>query len=71
MLLGTAEQGFKPPEQRTVFLEDMSAAERAKSVCLLSGSTINVNAAYTTSWVKQLGKYLLYECNSASIEEYS
>ena len=34
MLLGSAEQGFKPPEQKTVFLEDMSAAEQAKSVCL-------------------------------------
>jgi ubiquitin carboxyl-terminal hydrolase 14 len=34
MLLGSAEQGFKPPEQRTVFLEDMSVAEQAKSVDL-------------------------------------
>jgi Ubiquitin family len=32
MLLGTAEQGFKPPEKKTVFLEDMSTAEIAKSV---------------------------------------
>ena len=33
MLLSAAEQGFKPPEKKTVFLEDMSAAEIAKSVC--------------------------------------
>lgn len=32
MLLGTAEQGFKPPEKKTVFLEDMTTAEMAKSV---------------------------------------
>lgn len=32
MLIGTAEQGFKAPEKKTVFLEDMSAAEMAKSV---------------------------------------
>ena len=32
MLLGSAEQGFKPPEKKTVFLEDMTAAEMAKSV---------------------------------------
>jgi len=32
MLLGSAEQGFKLPEKKTVFLEDMSAAEMAKSV---------------------------------------
>jgi ubiquitin carboxyl-terminal hydrolase 14 len=33
MLIGTAEQGFKAPEKKTLFLEDMSAAEMAKSVC--------------------------------------
>ena len=32
MLLGSAEQGFKPPEKKTVFLEDMTTAEMAKSV---------------------------------------
>ena len=32
MLIGTAEQGFKAPEKKTVFLEDMSAAGMAKSV---------------------------------------
>jgi Ubiquitin family len=32
MLLGTAEQGFKVPEMKTVFVEDMSTAEMAKSV---------------------------------------
>ena len=34
MLLGTAEPGFKAPEKKTVFLEDMSTAEIAKSVCI-------------------------------------
>ena len=34
MLIGTAEQGFKAPEKKTVFLEDMSAAEMAKSVLI-------------------------------------
>jgi hypothetical protein len=33
MLLGMAEPGFKAPEKKTVFLEDMSSAEIAKSVC--------------------------------------
>ena len=33
MLVGTPEQGFKPPEKKTVFLEDMTQAEQAKSVC--------------------------------------
>jgi ubiquitin carboxyl-terminal hydrolase 14 len=32
MLIGTAEQGFKAPEKKTLFLEDMTAAEMAKSV---------------------------------------
>jgi ubiquitin carboxyl-terminal hydrolase 14 len=32
MLLGSAEQGFKPPEKKIVFLEDMTTAEMAKSV---------------------------------------
>jgi hypothetical protein len=32
MLIGTAEQGFKAPEKKTVFLEDMSTAEMARSV---------------------------------------
>lgn len=36
MLIGTAEQGFKAPEKKTIFLEDMSQAEQAKSVCSLS-----------------------------------
>jgi ubiquitin carboxyl-terminal hydrolase 14 len=33
LVIGTAEGGIKAPETRTVFLEDMSIAERAKSVC--------------------------------------
>ena len=32
MLLGTAEQGFKAPEQKTLFLEDMTPTEYAKAV---------------------------------------
>jgi ubiquitin carboxyl-terminal hydrolase 14 len=32
MLIGTAEQGFKAPEKKTLFLEDMTTAEMAKSV---------------------------------------
>ena len=36
MLLGSAEQGFKPPEKKTVFLEDMTTAEMAKSVSIRS-----------------------------------
>lgn len=32
MLIGTAEQGFKAPEKKTVFLEDMTSADLAKSV---------------------------------------
>jgi ubiquitin carboxyl-terminal hydrolase 14 len=36
MLLGTAEHGFKPPEKKTLFLEDMTTAEMAKSVSRLN-----------------------------------
>ena len=35
MLIGTAEQGFKAPEKKTLFLEDMTAADLAKSVLSL------------------------------------
>jgi ubiquitin carboxyl-terminal hydrolase 14 len=35
MLIGTAEQGFKAPEKKTLFLEDMTSADLAKSVLSL------------------------------------
>ena len=48
MLIGTAEQGFKAPEKKTVFLEDMTSADLAKSV-LSRDSEIN------SSWFNLLG----------------
>jgi len=74
MLIGTAEQGFKAPEKKTIFLEDMSQAEQAKSVCSLSleksvKSLPGIDDS--TSWFAEFGEYVLYECYNTSYAKYS
>jgi len=32
---------------------------------------VDFGVAYSTSWIGEFGKYLLYECYSASFEKYS
>jgi ubiquitin carboxyl-terminal hydrolase 14 len=68
MLLGTAEEGFKAPDKKTVFLEDMTAAQMAKSVRIDSAWLI---LACATCWFAESRKYMLYERDPASNEEYS
>src|SRR5437762_1999688 len=71
MLLGTAEQGFKLPEKKPLFLEDMTTAEMAKSVSPSKSRGVWLTIAYSTPWNGEFGKYVLYECNVTSLEEYS
>jgi Ubiquitin family len=85
MLLGTAEPGFKAPDKKTLFLEDMSSAEIAKSVCNpLPPKTLPfrrlcrwlcvlllTGLVDSTAWVAEFRKYLLYERYVADVAQYS